>query len=234
VYAVEQVIETEHTRRARSPYAPNEYEVVMNNISYVVGQLVGQGVTVEIPEGITIVLCLNLDPDIPLDPEMIYPVPDFGGFNATHTPQYWPDGLDIMVLSGPDRYCANISESGTYFPIRRLADWETATGIAPTPVPTETPTPMPTATPTSAPTATPTSAPTATPTSAPTSAPLNPVTIGGIVVACVFGVAFITVFIVVCVRMCKEPAEFVEMERKAMPIKARPRKVQGYHGLKYN
>ena len=236
VYSVTTTTPTQIVSRhfLKSPYEPNEYEVVMNHAAYIVGQLVGGGVTIDIPEGVTINVCLNLDPDIPVDPEMIYPIADFGGYNATATgeagdPNYWPDNLDVTVLTGPDRYCADVNESGTYFPIRRLADWETATGIPPTPQPTS----APTAAPTSAPTAL-TSAPTApAPTVAPTT--LNGVAITGIVIACVFATILIILLIMYCVRMCKEPQAYLEMEKElriGRKIRRPIRRPLRGHGLK--
>ena len=159
---VDTTTSTTNTRRrnkvVKSPYDPNEYEIITNHIDYIVGQILSAGVTLSIPENVTINVCIDIDIDIPKDPEMIYPTRDFAGYNAS-IPKWWPLNYNITVVGNDVQFCADISESGTYYAILRLNDWEYATGIAPTSVPTSIPTSVPTPAPTSVPTAPPTIAP---------------------------------------------------------------------------
>ena len=51
---------------------------------YTMGQLISDGVALSLPENTTVELCISADQGIPRDPEMIYPVADFAGYNATY------------------------------------------------------------------------------------------------------------------------------------------------------
>lgn len=117
----------------RSPSMPNEHEVVTNLVGYIVGQLISEGVSLTLPPSTTVRLCITVDQSIPRDPEMIYPTIDFAAFNGT---AYTPVGFADAVEEGNfTSVCANVSDSGTYYAILRVADpWENITAL-----PTTTP-----------------------------------------------------------------------------------------------
>jgi hypothetical protein len=96
-----------------------EYEVVYNNLGGIVGQLVGTGVTITIGNATDITLCIDRDYDITLE-ESYYPVADLGLLNDEDL--IIPLGQNATVVDG--QLCTNISETGTYFPIYRVVDWE--------------------------------------------------------------------------------------------------------------
>lgn len=186
----------------RSPYAPDEYEVVTNHADYVVGRLLGSGVAITVPQNLSepLWVCLVLDEDIPVDPESIYPTPDWAGYNASE-PKWWPLDLDIVVAGDDVQYCANVTESGTFFPIRRLNGWETATGIA-TSVPTAQPTLNPTAEPTAEGSVAPTVSTTAQPSVSPTAAPTVDSSLStGAVIGISVGAVLVVVIILAAICM---------------------------------
>ena len=194
--------------RKRSPYNPNEYEVVTNHVNYVVGQLLSDGVTLTIPENVTVNICININENIPRDPESLYPIKDFAGYNGT---KWWPLNLEITTVGDYVQFCADISSSGTYFAILRLDEWEYATGVPPTAIPpTNAPTPAP---PTAAPpTEAPTTSPPTTTVAPPTFAPIESNLSGGVIVAIVLGslagVTLIVVIIIVCTRSVEPLSEY--------------------------
>jgi len=170
----------------RSPTNPNQYEVVTNNNDYIVGQLLSDGVTLTIPPNVTINVCINIDGDIPRDPEMLYPVQDFASYNAT-SGKWTPLNLTITMVGDYVQFCADISESGTFFAILRTEPWEFVTGaptLAPTPSPTLAPT-VPNAT-------------TMAPTYAPIESSLSGGALIGIVLGSLAGVGLIVVLVVAC------------------------------------
>lgn len=180
---------------ARSPYDPSPYEVVTNHVDYIVGQLISDGVTLIIPEETTINVCIDIDGDIPEDPEEIYPTLDFAGYNAS-IPKWWP--LELNVTRIGNQACADVDLSGTYYAILRLDDWEFATGIAPT---TGAPTPGPTLSPTPSPTtAAPTAAPTTSPSSSSSSSGLSA---AGVVAIVLIGIALIVIIVMIIVLLSR-------------------------------
>ena len=119
---------TYRENRGRSPYNPNQYEVVTNHVDYVVGQLISNGVSMVIPPNTTINVCIDVDQSIPRDPESIYPTVDFAGYNAS-IPKWWPLSLyPVTVVGNYSQVCADINSTGTYFAILRLDNWPYATG----------------------------------------------------------------------------------------------------------
>lgn len=144
------------SKAVRTPYDPDEYEVVTNDNGYVVGRVLGDGASVTLPVNFTdtLEICLNLNPGIPVDPDSLYPVLDFASFNATGDSRFIPLELAVTEVAGtPTKYCADIDVSGSYFPIRRMANWQNFTTT--TAAPTTTTTPTVTTTTTAPPTTTP-------------------------------------------------------------------------------
>jgi hypothetical protein len=193
----------------RGPYDPNEYEVVTNHVDYIVGQLLSDGVTINVPANVTIELCININPAIPRDPEEIYPVPDFAGYQTEPTEKWWPLELNVTIVGNYTQFCADISESGTYFAILRAEPWEFITGGL-GPAPTAGPTPSPTVTPTVAPTASPvmpvttTDAATVIPTTlAPTVAPVGSLSTVGIVLISLGGTSLLIMVLIILCLACR-------------------------------
>ena len=191
--------------RKRSPSSPNIYEVVTNDIDYIVGQLVSDGVTLVIPMGVTITVCINLDQGIPRDPEMLYPTRDFAEYNATSgpgaTPNWTPLNYGIAIVGNITQFCSDVNVSGTFYAILRVEDWESAT--APTAAPTAI---NATLSPTTAP-----------PTFAPVESTLSAATIVSIIIGGLVGVTLIAVFILVCARGAG-PEEVDVVEAEAEPL----------------
>lgn len=119
-------------KQPRDPYAPDAYDVVVNpTTGQIVGRLLGLGVTITLPvnQTLPVQLCLFLDGGIPLQ-SSAYPVPDFAtptGVNAT----WRPLNLVITIVGNDVQYCADISQSGAYYPARRVANWENFTTTPP-------------------------------------------------------------------------------------------------------
>lgn len=237
------------SRRQRSPYNPNEYEVVTNHVDYIVGQLLSDGVTLTIPENVTLNVCINIDPDIPRDPENIYPEKDFAGYNATGgpmgEPKWWPLELNVTMVGNYSQFCADISESGTYFAILRAEPWEFITGglvtsAAPSASPSSAPSPAPSASPSSAPTMVVNVTTMPPPTFAPVESSLTGGAIIGIVLGSLAGVALIVVLVVVCTNtssLSSEAIAYNMVEQEDFTLEqSMPQKVNRYnktrHGLK--
>jgi len=110
----------------RTPYNPGSTEVVTNDAGYVVGEIVGSGVNLVLGVNFTgtVQLCLLLTPNVTIDTTW-YPIPDFAMYNSS-TVKWTPLDLTITVNAGPPiEYCADVSTSGFYYPINRMANWTT-------------------------------------------------------------------------------------------------------------
>jgi hypothetical protein len=93
----------------------------VNDNGAVVGQLVGSGVNVTIGGTLEdpLQICLEEDTDIPVNPD--YTEADFGILvDDVLTP------LDAGAIISGTQLCANVTESGFYFPIYRLLLWQDA------------------------------------------------------------------------------------------------------------
>jgi hypothetical protein len=110
---------------------PNRYEVVTNRIPYVIGQLIGPGVQIDIAGELKtpITLCIKTDKTIPRDIDGIYPVMDF----ASYAFETWtPRGMgNIRYLKDEEILCGKILKGGSFYPIVRMADWREMTGTHP-------------------------------------------------------------------------------------------------------
>jgi len=113
------------SRRRLASTSCADQEIVKNAAGVVVGQVMGNGVTVST----TSELCLETDTAI-YHCSTKYPDNDFSDSNKL------PQSKTIS-LNSQGHYCANVT-AGTYFPIARSTGWETATsstGAASTAVP---------------------------------------------------------------------------------------------------
>ena len=212
-----------------TPYAPLTHEVVTNHDDYIVGQILSEsGTMVNVPVNGSVNVCLNIDPGIPRDPENLYDVKDFGGYNATfYGPEgekWWPVDLEITMVGNYSQFCADVTQTGTYYPILTRADWANATGVPPTAVPTTSSptsssptTASPTASPTTvSPTLSPTASPTITITNVPTPSPTHhPESSALLWVGIALGSVFLIVLVViVCSMFCRKPKEQVDIEEQ--------------------
>lgn len=118
---LDQIFPQQH-KRSGPPFT--QFEVVTNNNSAIVGQLVGDGIIIT---GLSSTIELCLDVDIANDNDT-YTTPDFALFNKTGEDLYVPIGVNNASLIS-DKICANINSSGTYFPIFRLFNWTDITCV---------------------------------------------------------------------------------------------------------
>lgn len=114
-----------HSSSVESHLSTGIYDIVFYH-GRVVGQIVGYGVEIEFNSslGSDIEVCIDIDDGIPLDSDK-YPVPDLG---IVVDGEITPLGQTAVDLT--TKLCANISETATYFPIYRLADYTNTTDDA--------------------------------------------------------------------------------------------------------
>lgn len=105
------------------------YSIVRNANNVIVGQIVGSGVTFQLPAGTTsLTLCLSISASIDQD-STAFPVRDFA--SGTETTVGMPLGLPVYTRNS--QYCALVTTSGTFYPIRRATNYaSTTTGYTPT------------------------------------------------------------------------------------------------------
>lgn len=162
----------------RDPYAPDAYDVVVNEHDQIVGRILSSGVNLALPlnQMTPVQLCLLLDDDIPLQADA-YPVPDFASYNAS-TARWSPLEATIVVVGNDAQYCADIIVSGIYFAARRVGEWQNYTTTTASTTSTTTTTGTST---------TSTATPTTTAVPLPNTADLSPAAIAAIVVGGAIG-----------------------------------------------
>ena len=110
------------------------YEIVVNDLQQTVGQLVGLGVMVQfgLSTGVqdtiggNITLCIYKDDSIEIDGDK-FPRSDFGFYDFDSF-SIKPLGFVVLTEENGSLYCIDISNSGIYFPIQRIENWDTDTG----------------------------------------------------------------------------------------------------------
>lgn len=103
----------------KTPEQPNIYEVVTNQYNSVVGQLVGNGIAFDGQLVQPATLCIDKGISIAID-DITYPVADFAIYNETEH-SWTPLGPSSNATMDSVRVCASVQQSGTYFPIMRMA-----------------------------------------------------------------------------------------------------------------